>query len=357
VATVPGMQPAVVPHVTGAADLTAEWCSAALGATVTDVQRELVGTGQVADTVRLFLDYEHPGAGPPTLVAKVPAAEESSRTGARLTRTYEIEASFYRDLAPSLPVRTPDCHHAAHDPESDAYVVLLEDVAPAEQGDQMLGCSVDQLAAAVDELALLHGPRWGDESLTEIDRLYRSRPNNLDDLVALVSYAVEPFKKHYVGRIEDDTMAVLDDLTPHLPQYLRHRPRPWTIVHGDFRADNLLFGADRPVVVDWQTVSLGPGPADLSYLLGASIVPDLRRRHEHELVDRYVAGLSDQGVAVDRDDVWNAYRRFAFGGLIMAVVASTLVRRTDRGDEMFITMADRHARQALDLDSLALVTG
>ena len=53
--------------------------------------------------------------------------------------------------------------------------------------------------------------------------------------------------------------------------------------------------------------------------------------------------------------MWEDYRRYAFGGLIMAVVASTLVRRTDRGDEMFITMADRHARQALDLDSLELL--
>jgi hypothetical protein len=28
-----------------------------------------------------------------------------------------------------------------------------------------------------------------------------------------------------------------------------------------------------------------------------------------------------------------------------------LVERTDRGDRMFLTMADRHARHALDLDA------
>ena len=37
--------------------------------------------------------------------------------------------------------------------------------------------------------------------------------------------------------------------------------------------------------------------------------------------------------------MWEQYRRYAFGGLIMAIVASFLVRRTERGDEMFITMA------------------
>ena len=76
-----------VPPVTGVSDLTPEWCTAALagttgGAVVTDVGIELVGTGQVADTVRLHLTYEPAGAGPATLVAKVPAADDTSR-GAR----------------------------------------------------------------------------------------------------------------------------------------------------------------------------------------------------------------------------------------------------------------------------------
>ena len=79
-----------------------------------------------------------------------------------------------------------------------------------------------------------------------------------------------------------------------------------------------------------------------------------RREHEAALVDRYVAGLARQGVDVDRDAIWDGYRRYAFGGLIMAIVASALVRRTDRGDEMFLTMAQRHAHQGLELDTEAL---
>ena len=62
-------------------------------------------------------------------------------------------------------------------------------------------------------------------------------------------------------------------------------------------------------------------------------------------------------MTVGRDEIWDGYRRWAFGGLIMAVAASALVRRTDRGDEMFVTMADRHAQQAIDLDSLSLISG
>jgi hypothetical protein len=34
-----------------------------------------------------------------------------------------------------------------------------------------------------------------------------------------------------------------------------------------------------------------------------------------------------------------------------------LVERTDRGDEMFLVMAHRHARHILDLDAPALLGG
>ena len=62
----------------------------------------------------------------------------------------------------------------------------------------------------------------------------------------------------------------------------------------------------------------------------ASLTPDDRRVHEAPLVDRYVERLDARGVAVDRDVVWEAYRRHAFGGLVMAILASGLVRRTER---------------------------
>ncbi len=348
-----------VPLVHGAQDVTAAWCDAALadrlgGAHVTAAAITPVGTGQVADTVRIHLTYDRPGAGPATLVAKIPSNDATSFEGARATRTYEVEASFYRDLAASLPVRTPECWYANHDQATNAYVVVLEDVAPAQQGDQMRGCPVTDIEAAIDELVLLHGPRWGDPTLLDIEWLNRST-GDVAPMVGLLEMAVVPFKQRYADRLDADTLALVDRFMPRLGSYLGHRPKPWTIAHADFRADNLLFGGDRVVVVDWQTVGLGPGPADLAYLLGASLRPEDRRPAESALVDRYVAGLHTHGVDVERDDVWALYRHYAFSGLVMAIVASFLVRQTERGDEMFMTMASRHARQALDLDSESLL--
>src|SRR5690606_21119608 len=59
----------------------------------------------------------------------------------------------------------------------------------------------------------------------------------------------------------------------------------------------------------------------------------------------------DAGVVVDRDDCWIAYRRGTWAGLVMAVGASMLVERTERGDDMFMAMASRHALQALGRDA------
>ncbi|MBA2624302.1 MAG: phosphotransferase, partial [Acidimicrobiia bacterium] len=85
---------------TGVDDLTAEWLTGALDlGRVTSVAASPIGTGQVADSVRLELGWDPAGAGPDTLVAKVTAASDASRQAAVATRTYEVEVGFYTDLA------------------------------------------------------------------------------------------------------------------------------------------------------------------------------------------------------------------------------------------------------------------
>lgn len=348
--------------VTGIGDVTATWLSDALGATVVGVAASPVGTGQVADTYRLAVSYDDGDdtaqAGddrPTTMIAKVPSADDTSRMASRMTRTYEIEASFYRDLAADLAVRSPHCFYADHDPETDAYIVLLEDVAPAEQGDQIAGLDEATMAAAVDELAHLHGPRWGDPDLGQLQWLDRASPENVANTTALFGGCAGPFLDRYRDRLSPTAVAATERIIPVLGDYLAHRAGPLTVVHGDFRADNLLVGGDRVVVVDWQTVGLGAPASDLAYLLGTSLLPDDRRRLERELVDRYAAGVRAHGAELDDDWLRTEYRRSSYAGLLMAIVASILVGQTDRGDEMFLAMADRSAALAADVDAAALL--
>jgi hypothetical protein len=88
----------------------------------------------------------------------------------------------------------------------------------------------------------------------------------------------------------------------------------------------------------------------------AGLLPDDRRTHEVELVRLYGDGMAALGVDIDGDELWAQYRFFTMGGVIMAVIASMIVQQTERGDDMFIAMASRHGRHALDLDAEQLFT-
>jgi hypothetical protein len=359
----------------GGSDLTADFLTRALAghlgaAAVAAVGAVRVGTGQVSDTYRLELTYDSAhGKGPQgdalassgraglpaTIIAKVPAADPASRGAARAFRTYEIEASFYAQVAPGLPVALPECFYAAYDAEPDEYVVLLADLAPAQPGDQLAGLSADDAAAAIAELAALHAAGWGSADLAALPWLNRSSPEAAALMTAVVTDLYPGFRDRHGDRLEPGTLGLIEAFLPHIGRYLAGREEPRTVVHGDFRADNLLFGPARPVVLDWQTASFGPGTGDLSYFLGSSLPVPVRQEHEAALVRLYHSILTASGVSLTWTDCWDGYRRHAFSGIIMDVIAAMVVQQTSRGDEMFAAMASRHARHALDLDALTLV--
>ena len=74
--------------------------------------------------------------------------------------------------------------------------------------------------------------------------------------------------------------------------------------------------------------------------------------HEEEIVRNYHEKLLAEGVeGFGWQDCWQAYRKSAFAGFGVTVIAAMIVQQTERGDQMFLTMADRHSRHALDLGS------
>jgi hypothetical protein len=253
-------------------------------------------------------------------------------------------------------VRTPRCYWAHHDPDSGAYVILMDDLAPAQQGDQLVGCTVAEAEAAIDELARLHAPRWGDPTLADIPWLHRHDPAAIDSTGGLLTMLGEGFLERYEEPLDPEVAELVRRLLPVVVRHFHDKPGPWTVQHSDYRLDNLLFGPDGTVtVVDWQTVGHGPGVADLSYFVGAGLPVEERRAHERDLVEHYRRAMADLGVELDPDQLWEDYRRYTFSGLVMAIGASMIVERTDRGDQMFMAMANRHGRHALDLDSEALI--
>lgn len=345
------------------ATLTDEWWSGVFGDRVTMGEPVRIGDGLVGMNLRVPLSSTNPNV-PSSVVVKLASTDPTSRLTGMTLRNYEREVKFYREIAPTVDIRVPTCHFADWNEDTGEFVLVLEDMSPAAQGNQITGCSVAHAEAAVDELVNLHAPRWDDPTLWDIEWIQRrSSDEDAQQLLMIYSGVKQGFLDTFGGAVRDACgeagIALVNELQPLLPDYVNHLEEPFTVVHGDYRLDNMLFataqGGARCAVVDWQTPRHGNGSADLAYFIGAGLVTEDRRATEDALVDRYVAGLVARGVSVDRDWVHRQYRREAVAGVIMSVVASQIVQRTNRGDQMFTAMATRHIQHALDSDALSLI--
>jgi hypothetical protein len=93
--------------------------------------------------------------------------------------------------------------------------------------------------------------------------------------------------------------------------------------------------------------------------MGNAFSADVRRSCEERLVREYHTVLVERyGVTgYSLEQCWDEYRRSSYASLLMAVFASMMVGRTERGDAMFMAMANRSAQMAADLDAPAVITG
>lgn len=335
-----------------------EWLAARLGApagTLRGMTSKRLGTGQMSDSFRLSLAWQGHD-GPATIVAKCPSHDAQSRAIAVALGSYAREVNWYSELAQRSAVARPHCYHAEIADDGLDFVLLLSDCAPAVQADQLAGAGEVQLRPAIAQLAALHAPFWNVDMVAAYPWLGASSRALIESALPALA---QGFAARYAGRLAPETLALAMDLTSNIGAYLDWPVSATSVVHGDFRLDNLLFAPGGAMfVVDWQTVGVGCPYGDLAYLVGTSIAePVVRAGSEMGLFDDYVRAVEGFGVVIDRAAAWRDYRVHALSGVLMAIFASMNVERTERGDEMFAVMAERPARQALELGSLGLITG
>ncbi|CAN5604965.1 phosphotransferase [soil metagenome] len=321
---------------------------------VTSVDAEPVGTGQMAGSYRLRFGFEgDPGEVPPTLVAKLAIGPMDKRTS--VAGAYRTEVDFYRHLAPTVAIRVPRCWHASVSEDATDFLLLLDDLAPAEQGDQIAGCTPAEAEAAAVNLAGLHGPRWCDPTL--VDGTLAVVDADQGDLLAEV---LEPmtalFTDRFAGRISPEDQEVLERVPAVAGAWLSGRPERFAPVHGDYRLDNLMFAPDGgPVTaLDWQTLSLGLPARDLAFLLATGLSVEDRRAHEDDLVAAYHQALLAHGVTgYDVAQCHDDYRFSMFQAPLIIVLGCAVGTPSERGDEMFLTMTERSCAAIRDLDPFA----
>ncbi len=344
-------------------EVSAEWLSEVLrraghaDAEITGFSHVPVGTGQFGTSVRFVPTYARPRPEyPATIVGKFPSGDEMTRYMAVRVRAYSREVGFYNRLRSRLQIPTPRCYHAAvrgHGPE---FVLLMQDMHPAVQGDQIVGCDPSLARQITLALVGLHGPTWRDTSLADADWLNFDDPAEVHKAIHAFFRSVLP---EFLDRHHNELSAEQSDLFQRLASSQGFPTSPpvedvFCAIHQDYRLDNLLLDTTRSPAaisaVDWQSLAVGHPLSDVSYFLGGNLLIEHRRATEERIVRDYYEALCDFGAAgLGWSECWEAYRRASFFGLATVVFASMGVERTERGDKLLATMARRHATHAIDL--------
>lgn len=234
---------------------------------------------------------------PRQLLGKCPLDNDSARLYNSIMRYYGREAGFYRDLADDVPMRVPKCWVNVSDDER--HVLLLEYFAEATPGDVLAGTTFDNMKVLIGNMAALHGRYWMDERVRDLPWMFQFTEPSLLMGFDLVGATWPMAKEIAPDAVPDDLAALIEG--PYITGVPRERwieayyARPWTLVHGDYELENVLFlGDGTPAVVDWQGIMVGFPAMDLGFTLAVSGSAETVER-EAELLDHYRAQLAEAG--------------------------------------------------------------
>ncbi|MEO8264937.1 MAG: oxidoreductase family protein [Ilumatobacteraceae bacterium] len=289
-------------------ELTTEWLTATLeaagvlhGVHVTRLSTSPVGKGigMLGILARVAITYDRPAAeAPQTVIAKFPSAVPGNREIGMTYRLYEREVNFYTRVSAEI-----------------------DGLAAPRTGDQVAGCSAAEAMMILDAVIPLHASYW-----QRIDHPLLEGVTKVDDPPQIAG----------VGSLVQ------------------------TVIHGDLRLDNMMFGNTpdvRPVVLlDW-TLTKTSGLHDVAYLVTQNVDLAERRAHEPEIIEHYHRGLLDHGVeGYSLEQCWADYRLVVLHLFAYAVlIAGTLDPSNDRGAAFMRQMLQRSSAAVMDHELLALI--
>ena len=334
-------------------EFTADWFTDLFqeqyGAAVLDVSREVIGTGVgfVGEIHRCFLSWDATrGDLPASVIVKVPSKLPLNRSLGEGLQLYEREVIAYEKLSSNMGLPMPIVLYSAMDddptpwldsvinflfsrlplggvswltvkflelasknPRLRRYVLVLEDIADARPPSQVEGGSLDDALISLATLAKFHAHHWmNEESIAVSDRIWAL--NRLPK-VSQASYARN--REEFLGRfgelVGDEKMRVIDDTQDRLEDLLAPLAQdPWTLLHGDYRLDNIMFRPNGEIVViDYQLLSKGRPGWDVAYFITTALSADYKSeeetmlKHYHETLLR--AGITNYSFEELVDDV------------------------------------------------------
>jgi len=363
---------------------------------VIDFEMKVVGEGAgfMGEVIQLKLSLSSTDVKSPTsMILKIPTSSKNRQAGQGMG-IYEREIRFYKEFRHHINVRTPVFYYGAMERALDpkqglaifrfinrmptwlmwfvfrllswlgsrkklGFVLLIEDLGYLRVGDQLAGCSGNDAKRALSIMASLQARFWQSQTLTEFgwiipfeltikisQALYMQ---TLPKYVAANSAQLSQRDRQLLEWLKSNGMELMNKLSN----------RPYTLLHGDFRLDNMFFDDenDDVVLMDWQSPGCGPAGLDLSYFLSASMAADVTDEEMDQLIEYYRLQLAESGVEITREQMrWD----YEAGMLVvlLRVIPAEYQDAVDLGDarghDLVITWIARvfSKLQHVDLDKI-----
>jgi aminoglycoside phosphotransferase (APT) family kinase protein len=209
---------------------------------------------------------------------------------------------------------------------------VLWDQALPEMDKAGRGAMYDEMNRVI---AALHSVKFADRGLAGY-----GKPGNYFDR------QIGRWSKQYIASITQPNPAMdklMEWLPAHMPASARDESKV-SIVHGDYRLDNLMFDAQQPrviAVLDWELSTLGHPLADFSYHCMAWNIPHQMSRGiggldlaalgiptEDEYIRRYCERTGLATVDALKAD-WNFY--LAYNMFRIAAILQGIAKRVEAG--------------------------
>jgi len=282
--------------------LSPEWLSLALGTEFPGIRVTRAIRGPVVSRVSMNIRFriECAGGVPDGLAPGLCAKCYFNEGGWVARRTGLIEASFYRDLAPRIGIRTLRSRYADVDQETGHGIVITED-AIAQGGtflDATSPCTPDQVAQSLSQFARLHAATWCDPAALDAQWLaprYHTLTRHRGVPQIQANFESEDLGQGVPPEVRDAQRlySAFGDLARMTPG-----TEPWAVIHGDAHIGNLYRdAAGRPSLMDWQLVHRGPWYIDVGYHIASALTVADRRSHEAALLDHYLQELGAASAA------------------------------------------------------------
>lgn len=312
----------------GIDDVTADWMttvlrnSGAIGASTSvdtiDNEPFAVGVGLLSRLYRSTITYTGTGAagaaGPATVILKFPTIIAHQRAIADAFNIYTREVTAYTSVVPRSPIRTPKVHAAMVAADASNCCLVMEDLSAMVRADGDSGATWEQALTAVDALAGFHATWFESPELDAMAETFFTfqHPIHLAALPGVHAAGWPAAKQHAAHLLTPEVIRFGDAWVDHLPRMLDLVSSSPSLLHGDWRTDNMFFDDDGDMVIfDFQITAIGNGAYDLAYFLSQSLERSTRAGRERELVQRYVDRLAEHGVHRDIDQLFDDVRAAA----------------------------------------------